>query len=113
MLLLALNIVAATSAATVYGLWAAKWLNRNAPGLALLNALVALVAGGVGVVYLLLLLTGDESHTQPLRAIVSLMLLLPAIARMLELRRDERREAVAQQLEDELLGAMRHDRTDR
>lgn len=108
MFLVLLNIMAGTTAATVYALWASKWWGRHSPGLALLNAAVALVAAGIALTYTLFLLTGNEDALAPLRAVVSLALLLPAITRMFELRREDRREAVAQRLEDELLGAMRN-----
>lgn len=110
MALILLNIMAGTTAATVYALWATKWAQRHSPGLATLNALVALTAAGIALTYTLFLLTGNEDSLTPLRAVVSLALILPAITRMFELRREDRREAVAQRLEDELLGAMRQGR---
>ena len=110
MFLVLLNIMAGTTAATVYALWATKWAQRHSPGLATLNALVALTAAGIALTYTLFLLTGNEDSLTPLRAVVSLALILPAITRMFELRREDRREAVAQRLEDELLGAMRQGR---
>ncbi len=110
MFLIILNILAGTTAASVYALWAAKWATRNSPGLAVMNGIVALVAAAIAVTYAVVLITGNDDHVRGLRAVVSLALLTPALTRMLELRRDERREAVAKQLEADLMETLRpHD----
>ena len=107
MVLIILNILAGTTAASVYALWATKWAQRNSPGLATMNALIALVAAGIAITYAIVLITGDDDHVRGLRAIVSIALLTPALTRMLELRRDERREAYAERLESDLMDTLR------
>lgn len=105
MLLLIINLSAGATAATIYGLWAARWWHRKARLLALLNALVAIAAIVFTVGYAILL-TRAAPHADValfgFRPALSLVLVLPAVARLLELRRDERREAVARRLATDL-----------
>lgn len=107
MALIILNTLAGTTAASVYTLWATKWAQRNSPGLAAMNALIAVVAAGIAITYAIALITGNDTHVRGLRAIVGIALLTPALTRMLELRRDERREAYAEQLESDLMDTLR------
>lgn len=105
MLLLLLNLAAGSAAATIYSIWAARWARRHQPGLALLNALIAAAALVFALGYGVILVQADHAvavQATAFRPLASLVLLLPAVARFLELRRDERREAFARQLEAEL-----------
>ena len=96
-LLLVLNVIAGAAAGAAYGLWALKWTQRRAWTLALLNLLIGVIALGFAVGYALILV--DHAHKpQPasvFRPAIPLLLLVPAVARWLELRRDEYREAYA------------------
>lgn len=104
MALLALNILAATTAATIYALWSLKWWHRGAWGLAGLNLLIGLTSVGVAIAYAALIVGQDSPDLQRgLRSLVPLLLLLPAITRLAEMRRDERREEVAKSLHRRLL----------
>lgn len=94
-----LNILAGTAAAAVYGLWAWKWSVRNCKLLAALNFMIAAIASVTAFAYALMLMAGDTNLLgTSLRPIVSIALIFPAVTRMLELRRDTQREAVARQL---------------
>lgn len=104
MALFALNLLAATTAATIYSLWSLKWWRRGAWGLAGLNLLIGLTSVGVAIAYATLIVGQDSDDLQlGLRSLVPLMLLLPAITRLAEMRRDERREEVARSLHRKLL----------
>ena len=96
-LLPVLNVIAGSLAGAAYGLWALKWAQRRAWLLAALNLLVGVIALGFAVGYALILV--DHQHApQPalvFRPFIPLLLLVPAVARWLELRRDEYREAYA------------------
>ena len=96
-LLLVLNVIAGSLAGAAYGLWALKWAQRRAWLLAALNLTIGIIALGFAVGYALILI--DHAHQpQPalaFRPLLPLLLLVPAVARWLELRRDEYREAYA------------------
>lgn len=96
-LLLVLNVIAGAAAGAAYGLWALKWAQRRAWTLAILNFVVGVIALGFAVGYALILV--DHAHQpQPalvFRPFIPPLLLVPAVARWLELRRDEYREAYA------------------
>ena len=108
MLLLLVNLAAGSIAATIYSLWAVRWARRNRPLLALVNAAVALSALAIAVGYTTILVMQEQDHVlrfvqaNTFRPLFSVVLLLPALARWLELRRDERREAFARALDTEL-----------
>ena len=108
MLLLLINLAAGSTAATVYAFWAVRWARRRRPLLALVNAAVALTALAVAIGYTVIFVSQEQEHvvryvqTNTLRPLYSVVLLLPALARWLELRRDARREAFARALDTEL-----------
>lgn len=113
MLLFVINITAATTAATIYSLWAVKWSKRRAWGLATLNGAVALVASAIAIAYGHVLTSNDARFLgSGIRSLLPIVLLLPALTRFLEMRRDERREAVARTLEDQLRNARTNARED-
>ena len=108
MLLLLINLAAGSTAVTVYAFWAIRWARRRRPLLALINAAVALSALAVAIGYLAVFASQEQEHVlryvqaNTLPPLYSVVLLLPALARWLELRRDERREAFARALDTEL-----------
>lgn len=105
MLLLLLNLAAGSAAATVYSIWAYRWAKRHQLGLALVNAATAIAALVFAIGYGVILAQAEHAatvQTTAFRPLASLVLLLPAAARFLELRRAERREAFARRLEAEL-----------
>ncbi len=102
MLLLMVNIIAGTTASAIYALWAVKWWQRGCRFLGVLNAIVALDAALVATTYALVLATGDVKYLLVLRTLVSLVILMPAVTRLFEMRREARREAVAGHLEQQL-----------
>ena len=99
-LLLVLNIAAGSLAAAAYGLWALKWAQRHAWLLAALNLLVGIIALGFAIGYALILIDHARQPQPALafRPLIPLLLLVPAVARWLELRHDEYREAYASAL---------------
>jgi hypothetical protein len=104
-LLLLINLAAGSIAATIYAIWAVRWAQRRQAALALLNAAVALTALVFAIGYGFILAQADHAvavQTTAFRPLASLVLLLPAVARFLELRRDEQREAFARRLRQEL-----------
>lgn len=99
----AVNVIAGTAAATVYTLWGWKWITRRCWVLGVLNLTVAAIAAGIAVVYALLVVSGEvDGLGATLRPVVSAALVIPAVARMMELRRDVQREAVARSLKSSL-----------
>ncbi len=102
-----LNIAAGTIAAVTYLIWSAKWHRAGDPVLAILNAAIALACLGFSLGYALIL--SDVAH-QPrvsregFRLLAPVILLIPAAARFLELRRIEREEALVTVFERELDG---------
>lgn len=105
MLLLLVNLAAGSIAATIYAIWTVRWARRHQPWLALLNAAVATTALVFAIGYGFILAEAEHApvvQSGAFRPLASLVLLLPAVARFLELRRDERREAFARALEAEL-----------
>ena len=70
-----------------------------------MNAAIAVAALVFAIGYGVILAQADHTlavQSGAFRPLASLVLLLPALARWLELRRDERREAFARRLEAEL-----------
>lgn len=100
MVLLALNIAAGSFAATVYALIAARWVRRDSKTLAVLNALVA--AGGVAVAFGYAWLLIDQTAPRPGLPLLGLVFVLPAVTRFIELQREERRDAYARHLGENL-----------
>lgn len=97
-----INVIAGTTAATIYALWTVKWAQRRCAFLAVMNAVVAIDAALVAASYALLLATGDAKYLQVLRSLVSVVILMPAATRLLEMHREQKREAVAGLLESRL-----------
>ena len=96
LLLLYLNAIAAASTTTVWLMWAAKWLTRKQPFLALLYAAGGFGAGMVAVGMIAVLIDGDATQSAVIaRQWVWLALGAPALARLLELNRDNARSAFA------------------
>lgn len=107
MLLMWLNLTAGLVAGLVYALWAHKWWTRGQRLLTALHVGAAVVAIALGVAYGVLIADPRlVSVFGPalLRPLVAAMLLLPAIARWIELLREERREAVDRQVRAALRG---------
>lgn len=93
------GLVTASVAAASYGVWAVRWTRRKAWLLAALNGLIALA--GVALILGHLLNLSEPLLTEVrLRRVprgllfIDVVFLLPAITRLLELRRDKRRDAV-------------------
>lgn len=104
---LVLNLAAGGVAATVYGLWAWKWMRRRAFWLAALNFIVMLACLGFALGYALLLydpITHALATRMGFRYLAPIVLLVPAGARFVELRREERRDAMTVQFRRELRG---------
>jgi membrane protein YdbS with pleckstrin-like domain len=91
--LLYLNVVAGSAAGTIYLLWAWKWERRQRRLLAFMNALLAAAAYAIAVAYALMLWEQPVNAAVTIRAVIPLLLVVPAIARWYELRADERRDA--------------------
>lgn len=98
------GLVTASVAAATYGVWAVRWARRKAWLLAVLNGLIALA--GVALIFDHLLNLSDPLFTElRLRRVprgllfIDVVFLLPAITRLLELKRDKRRDAVRQVIE--------------
>jgi hypothetical protein len=106
-LILYLNIAAGATAAAIYGIWSLKWLQRKVWTLGVLNLLAATACFGFAVGYAFVMLNA-EMHGEVVRLgfrhLGPFVLLAPALARFVELRREERREAFAIEYERELRG---------
>lgn len=103
-LVLLVNIVGCSLAGAVYFLWAAKWVRRGNPLLVALHAFTGAVGIGFAIGYGLILL---EHPFQPIpanafRPFVGLVLLAPALSRIVELRDTEFREAFARKVKESL-----------
>ena len=85
-MLYTLTLVAATFAATVYTIWAARWFRARAWGSAIANAFVALLMMTVGVGHGAF--AGAFSDTW-IAAAVPLLFVMPALARLAELGRSD------------------------
>lgn len=94
-----LGLVAASVAAATYGVWTARWIRRGAPFLALLNGLIAVAGIALILAHLLSLsepiITSIRIRRTPSPLLWGdILILLPAVTRLLELRRDKKRDAV-------------------
>jgi hypothetical protein len=99
MLLLWLNTVIAASACTVWALWAGRWVKREAPLFAVLYAIGAVGAAGMALGFALVLVGGVPSvSAYTARLWASVALGAPALARLLELVLEMRRERAAHEL---------------
>ena len=99
-MVLLLNAIGCSLAAGAYAIWAFKWTQRRRVWLALVNLASASVAIGFAIGYALIFL---DSPLQPVpsqmfRPFVGFVFLAPAVARLLELRDSEYREAFARSL---------------
>ena len=105
-LVLLLNIVGCSLAGVAYALWAVKWWRRSNTVMAALHALTAVVGVGFSVGYGLVLLEHPRqpipSADEAFRPFIGLVLLFPALSRMLELREAEYREAFARKAQQAL-----------
>ena len=107
MFILYLNLAAGAVASTVYGIWSLKWFHRGAALVGILNLVASMACFGFAVGYFLMIRDAGmngEIVRFGFRHLAPLVLLAPALARFAELRRDERREALATQYEKELRG---------
>lgn len=106
-LVLLANIVGCSMAGTVYTMWAVKWVRRGHLPMAVLHGVTAAVGLGFGIGYALMLM---EHPFQPVpasafRPFVGLVLIVPAIARIMELNESEYREAFAREVKETLAKA--------
>jgi hypothetical protein len=111
MALLWLNTIAAAAASTVWFLWAIKWFRRRQPVLSVLYMTAAITTLFFALGFTLILVDGDPTQS----AIVARqwawsVVGIPAVARLIELLREENRHIYA----DRLLSAVeqRADRHD-
>ena len=105
MIFVYLNIAAAMFASAIWGIWAAKWYRRRAWGLVFAHCLASLIALTVGVAFLVSIggpLLGPFHVSRYLLAVASMVMLAPALAHYLELRRDEYREAFSTGVKERL-----------
>lgn len=111
MALLWLNILVAAGASAVWFLWAIKWFRRKHPLLAALYMAAAVTTLFFALGFTLVLYQGDPT----ISAIVSRQWVwgsvgIPAVARLIELLREEHRHAYADRLLSSVeLRADRHD----
>ena len=107
MLVLYLNIAAGAAAATIYGIWGLKWARRRVHLLAALNLVAMLASLGFVAGYAAVMLDA-LAHAETVRVgfrhLGPIILLAPAVARFIELRRDELQEAKATTFRRELRG---------
>ena len=99
------NILAASTAATVYGLWAYKWATRRVWVLAGLYWLVSAACMAFSAVSAILWLKAVPISLTVLLSpnpLLLLVLLIPAAARAIELGREERETARARALRAQL-----------
>lgn len=95
-----LHLIGYSVVCAVYGLWTFRWLRRSAWTLAFLNGAVLVV--GIFLTYVYLVAFADVADAVsrfkrdgPVNSIITLLLVLPALARFLELRRTHDLEAQA------------------
>lgn len=99
LLLLYLNALMAASATTIWLLWAAKWIQRKQPLLALAYAFAAFGTAMVAFGTIVVILDGDPSKSAVIaRYWVWLAIGAPALARLTELVREASRAAFADRI---------------
>lgn len=104
------GLVAASVAAASYGVWSARWARRGAILLSVLNGLIALVGVLLILVHLWGLTTPTLTELRIRRVpyyvlFTDLLFLLPAVTRLLELRRDKRRDATRSVIQETIIAA--------
>lgn len=96
-----LNVLTASLAVAVYALASYRWARLRVAHLAVLNGTGALACLLILIGYIVLIATGGDGPSI-IRPLVFMVLFFPALARFIELRREERREAFAREFSREL-----------
>lgn len=101
------GLVAASVAAASYGVWSIRWAKKSEWLLSLLNGLIAVVGVALVIAHLL-------SLTEPILSSIRLqrtpapllwgdiLLILPAMSRLFELRRDKTRDALREVISEQI-----------
>jgi hypothetical protein len=101
MLLLTLNTIICSAAATVWFLWMLKWFHRGVPMLASLYALASIGSLVSAFGFALVMYHGDPSASAVLaRWWIWATVGLPSMARFIELMREDRRSGIADRIMD-------------
>lgn len=92
------NLAIGTAGATVYALWSGKWLHRKAWLAFIFNLLSSLACLGFVLGYAFMALVPDSHDIVQgiFRYLVAILMGAPTLARIVEYRRDQRREDFAQ-----------------